>query len=71
MGGDSSSLKSSRQDGEGGAKAVEEKEIAEGEREGESLVVRLSCNIFIPFDAVDASAPSREAAATHKNNDNI
>lgn len=65
MGGDSSSLKSSRQNGEGYNEGVG------GEREGESLVVRLSCNIFISFDAVDASAPSREAAATHKNNDNI
>lgn len=66
MGGDSSSLKSSRQNGEGYNEGVG------GERKGESLVVRLSCNIFISFDAVDASAPSREAAAaTHKNNDNI
>lgn len=65
MGGDSSSLKSSRQNGEGYNEGVG------GEREGEPLVVRLSCNIFISFDAVDASAPSREAAATHKNNDNI
>lgn len=65
MGGDSSSLKSSRQNGEGYNEGVG------GERKGESLVVRLSCNIFISLDAVDASAPSREAAATHKNNDNI
>lgn len=65
MGGDSSSLKVVDKTEKGTNRGWV------GEREGESLVVRLSCNIFISFDAVDASAPSREAAATHKNNDNI
>lgn len=55
MGGDSSSLKSSRQNGEGYNEGMG------GEREGESLVVRLSCNIFISFDAVDASCTEQRS----------
>lgn len=35
-----------------------------GESEGEFVVVRLSCNIFISFDAVDASAAKEKLLRT-------